>query len=132
MQEQGQHHMSNLPVQKSQTSQGANTDSFFNNYYKTTLPVNSQKYDAVLTFFLKKTEGNRVAAEALTASLMVIAQSRGVDPMGIVEEFKKFNDDESFKSALIALLNSGRRSTSKLGYAITPESSPYIVRNIGR
>ena len=124
--------MSNLPIQSSQNRDGANTDSFFNSYYKTTLPVNGQKYDAVVTFFLKKTEGNKVAAEALTASLMTIAQSRGIDPMSVLEEFKKFNDDESFKAALIALLNSGRRSTSKLGYAITPESSPYVVRNIGR
>lgn len=124
--------MSNLPKQAAQNSQGSNANSFFDGYYTTTLPVNGQKYDAVLTFFLRKTEGNKVAAEALTASLMVIAQNRGIDPMSVIEEFKKFNDDESFRAALISLMNSNRRSTSKLGYAITPESNPYVVRNVGR
>lgn len=124
--------MSNLPKQAAQTSQGSNASSFFEGYYTTTLPVNGQKYDAVLTFFLKKTEGNKIAAEALTASLMVIAQNRGIDPMGVIEEFKKFNDNESFRAALISLLNSNRRTTSKLGYSITPESNPYVTRNIGK
>lgn len=124
--------MSNLPTQPGQTSQGANTGSYFDGYYTTNLPVNGQKYDAVLTFFLKKTEGNRTAAEALTASLMVIAQGRGIDPMSVIEEFKKFNDNESFRAALIALMNSTRRSTSKLGYATVPESNPYVTRNVGK
>lgn len=120
--------MSNLPKQLDDNSTGA----YFSGYYQTTLPVSGQQHDAVLTFFLKKTSGNRVAAEALTASIMTIAQNRGINPIGFIEEFKRYNDNDSFKAALLALLNSDRRSTSKLGYAIAPESNPNIVRNIGK
>lgn len=120
--------MSNLP----KTINDNNTGAFFSGYYQTNLPVNGQQYDAVLTFFLKKTTGNRVAAEALTASIITIAQNRGIDPLSLVDEFKRYNDNESFKASLVALLNSDRRSTSKLGYTVMPESNPNIVRNIGK
>ena len=120
--------MSNLPKR----TEDLNTGAYFSGYYQTTLPVSGQQYDAVLTFFLKKTTGNRVAAEALTASVMTIAQNRGIDPMSFIEEFKRYNDDDSFKAALLALLNSDRRSTSKLGYSVTPEANPYVARNISK
>jgi hypothetical protein len=120
--------MSNLP----KTTNNFNTPAFFNGYYKTNLPVNGQQYDAVLTFFLKRTSGNKVAAEALTASVITIAQNRGINPLSVVDEFKNYKDNDSFKAALLALLNSERRTTSKLGYSVIPEANPYIVRNIGK
>jgi len=120
--------MSNLP----KTTNNSDTDAFFKGYYQTNLPVNGQQYDAVLTFFLKKTSGNRVAAEALTASVLTIAQSRGINPLSFIDEFKRYNENDSFKAALLALLNSDRRPTSKLGYSVTPGANPNVVRNIGR
>jgi hypothetical protein len=120
--------MSNLP----KTKDDYNTNAYFSSYYRTNLPVTGQQYDAVLTFFLKKTSGNRTAAEALTASVMTIAQNQGVDPIGFVEEFKRFNDNDSFKAALLSLLNSDRRPTSKLGYSVLPQANPNIARNIGK
>ena len=122
----------NLPTSSGQVNNISDTNAYFSGYYQTTLPVSGQQYDAVLTFFLKRTKGNRSSAEALTATIMSIAQSRGLDPISLIEEFKRYNDDDSFKAALIALLNSDRRSTSKLGYSVVPSGNPYVVRNIGR
>ena len=122
----------NLPTSPGQVNNISDTNAYFSGYYQTTLPVSGQQYDAVLTFFLKRTKGNRSSAEALTATIMSIAQSRGLDPISLIEEFKRYNDDDSFKAALIALLNSDRRSTSKLGYSVVPSGNPYVVRNIGR
>lgn len=120
--------MSNLPKREDEYS----TSAYFNGYYQTNLPVSGQQYDAVLTFFLKKSNGNRVAAEALTASIMTIAQNQGVDPIGFIEEFKRYNDNDSFKAAILSLLNSDRRPTSKLGYSIMPQANPNVVRNISK
>lgn len=119
--------MSNLP----KTTDPNNTNAYFSGYYKTTLPVSGQQYDAVLTFFLKQTNGNRTAAEALTASVMTIAQNRGLDPISFIEELKQYKDNDAYKAALLALLNSDRRATSKLGYTISPQPNPFIARNIG-
>lgn len=120
--------MSNLP----KITDENNTGAYFNGYYQTNLPVTGQQYDVVLTFFLKQTSGNRGAAEALTASIMTIAQNRGIDPLSFIDELKKYKENDSFKAALLALLNSDRRSTSKLGYSAVPEPNPFIARNIGR
>lgn len=122
----------NLPTNPGQSNNISDTDAYFKGYYQTTLPVSGQQYDAVLTFFLKKTSGNRSAAEALTASIMSIAQSRGIDPISIVDEFKQYQDNDNFKAALLALLNSDRRPTSKLGYSVVPVANPSVVRNISR
>ena len=83
-----------------------------------------------LLFFLRKTKGDKTAAEALASSVMVLALNRGFSPIGLIEDFKKINDNQSFKAALVALLNSDRRPTSKLGYAAIPDPNQYIVRNI--
>lgn len=122
--------MSNLPIGNSKQSSDTSLSAFYDGYYNTSLPISGQEYDVVLTFFLRRTNGNRSAAEALTSSILVLASNRGISPIGIIEDFKKINDDQSFKAALVALLNADRRSTSKLGYAAVPNPNPYIVRNI--
>lgn len=122
--------MSNLPLAGNKTTNDAKVDGFFEGYYDKSVSVSGQEYDAVLTFLLRRTNGDKIAAEALTSSIMVLALNRGLSPIGIIEDFKKINDNQSFKAALVALLNSDRRSTSKLGYAATPEPNQYMVRNI--
>lgn len=124
--------MSSLPKQSSDATTSSQTNAFFDGYYKVTFPINGQQYDAVLTFFLKKTSNNKIAAEALTATLMVLAQKRGIDPISILNEFKNYNNDENFKAVLLSLLNSDRGPTSKLGFAVTPQANSYVIRNIGR
>ena len=122
--------MSNLPIASSnQISNDRAVNSYFEGYYNTTLPVSGQEYDIVLTFFMKRT-GDATAAEALTASVLVLALNRGISPVSVIEEFKRIKDDQHYKAALVALINSDRRTTSKLGYAAEANPNPYVVRNI--
>ena len=123
--------MSNLPLAGRNTNNDATVGSFWSGYYKTDIPVSGAEYDAVLTFFLKRTKGDRTAAEALTSSTMVIALNRGIAPMSIIEDFKRIQDDLAFKAAIVSFLNSDRRPTSKLGYASEPVIDGYVTRNIG-
>lgn len=122
--------MSNLPKAGLVTSNDANVNNYFAGYYSKTVTVTGMEYDAVLTFFLGRTKGDKTAAEALTSSVMVLAQGRGIKPLSIIDEFKKLKDDQSFKAALVSLLNSDRRPTSKLGYAAIPSPDPYVTRNV--
>ena len=119
--------LNNLPTNK--TSRPSEFD-YFNAYYQTQAPIDGAKYDAVFTFFLSRTNNDKDAARSLTASLLEITYSTGVDPMVVLEDFKKFNQNESFRTALIALFNSSRRNTSKLGFAVNPTPHPLAVRNI--
>ena len=107
-----------------------NEYDYFNVFYQTQTPISGAKYDAVYTFFLSRTNDNKDAAKSLTASLLEITYSIGIDPMMVLDDFKKYNKNESFKAALIGLFNSSRRNTSKLGFSSNPTPAPQIVRNI--
>lgn len=121
--------MSNLPIANKPTND-SNVNNFFNNYYNKFTQVSGMEHDAVLTFFLARTKGDKAAAEALSSSVMILAMGKGINPISIIDQFKHINDNQSFKAALVALLNSDRRPTSKLGYAATPNPDPYVTRNI--
>ncbi len=118
---------SNLPYEKTSRP---NEFDYFNAFYQTQVPIDGAKYDAVFTFFLSRTNNNQEAAKSLTSSLLQIAFSTGISPIAVLEDFKKFKSNESFKTALIALFNSTRRNTSKLGFSIDPSPPLQIIRNI--
>ena len=117
----------NLPLQQPTSPSEYN---YFDSYYQIQAPISGPKFDAVYTFFLSRTNNNKEAARSLTASLLEIAYSTGVDPMLILDDFKKYNKNESFKIALIGLFNRSRRNTSKIGFATQPIPTPQVARNI--
>ena len=117
----------NLPTQKTTSPSEYN---YFDSFYQTQAPISGPKYDAVYAFFLSRTDNNKDAARSLTASLLEITYSTGIDPMLILEDFKKYNKNESFKIALIGLFNRSRRNTSKIGFATQPTPTPQVSRNI--
>ena len=119
--------VNNLPTNKTNRPTEFN---YFDQYYQTQVPIDSSKFDAVFTFFLSRTNNNQDAARSLAASLLEITYSTGVDPMIVLEDFKKYNQNESFRTALIGLFNSSRRNTSKLGFSTNPTPHPLVLRNI--
>ena len=117
----------NLPSVKSTRA----TDiDYFDFYYQTQNNIDGARFDAVFSFFLSRTNNNKEAARSLAASLLEITYSTGTDPMLLLEDFKKINQNESFKSALIGLFNSSRRNTSKIGFSRNTSASPLVLRNI--
>jgi len=117
----------NLPQEKT-TSE--TEYSYFDNYYKQQNGIGPSQYDAVYTFFLGRTNNNVQAAESLSAALLKLTYDNKVDPMGLLEDFKKYNNNESFKIALIGLFNSSRMNTSKIGFASAPTTPPLVTRNL--
>lgn len=117
----------NLPqIQSSNQGQ----EQYFDNFYNTQTPITSNQYDAVYTFFLSRTNNNKEAAKSLTTSLLEITHQNSIDPMVVLGDFKKYNQNESFKTALIGLFNSTRRNTSKIGFSAKPVPSQNVMRNI--
>lgn len=118
---------SNLPI----VSQNfASEADYFNNFYQTQSPVSGPQYDAVYTFFLSRTNNNKDAAKSLTSSLLEITYQTGINPMTVLEDFKKYRQNENFKTALIGLFNSNRRNTSKIGFSSPLLPSPQVYRNL--
>lgn len=119
----------NLPITPTDFN---DPNSYLSNYYNLSLSVDAQKYDAVLAFFLRRTKGDKTSAEALTSTIITISQNKGIDPILMIEQFKNIKDETAFQAALIALINTGRRVTSKLGFSNRPLPNPYAERNIGK
>lgn len=91
---------------------------------------NGVEYDLVYAFFLSRTKNNKDVAKNLTASLFEVCKNLQLDPVSVITEFKKYQQDANFKAVLVALFNEGRQNTSKLGFNRGRENSPLVVRNI--
>lgn len=117
----------NLPQAQSSNQ---DQENYFNNFYSTRTPITGNQYDAVYTFFLTRTNNNKEAAKSLTTSLLEITYQNSIDPMVVLGDFKKYNQNESFKTALIGLFNGSRRNTSKIGFSSKTVPSQNVMRNI--
>ena len=117
----------NLPENQQTT---ISQTSYFDNFYNSQHPVSGQQYDAVYTFFLSRTSNNKEAAKSLTAGLLSATYENGIDPMVLLDDFKKYTNNDNFKTALISLFNRTRRNTSKIGFTTNTAAAPKVSRNI--
>jgi hypothetical protein len=117
----------NLPQPQSNS---LDQEQYFTQYYNTQSPVSGDQYDAVYVFFLRRTNNNQEAAKSLTSSLLEVTYQNNIDPMLVLDDFKKYTQNESFRTALMSLFNGTRRNTSKIGFATDLTPSRNVVRNI--
>lgn len=122
--------MPNLPLANNNKSNDTKVADYVKGFYDKSFPVSGDEYDAVRAFFLNRTNNDKTAAEALTASILTIAYNRNIRPLAIIDEFKNYTSNDTFTAALMGLINSERRNTSRLGFAATPHQDQYVVRNI--
>ena len=117
--------MANLPSTKTTTS----TDVF--NSYNTNESVTATtgEYDAVMGFFLQKTEGNSTIASSLTDTVIQIATNLGDSPMIIIDELAEYGLTD-IQQSIISLLNQTRNDTSMLGFNKSQAPNNLVARNI--
>jgi hypothetical protein len=104
------------------------TQTFFNNYYLPALTVSQDVDDATLGFFQTVT-GSVESAKALASAVILTSISQKVDPMEILDKFKKMSNGE-LNSYLTMFLNLSRVGTSYLGITNAPKVNKYIERMI--
>lgn len=104
------------------------TKAFFNNYFEEDTTVSQFTNDAVIGFFEQWT-GNKDSAKTLSSAILRTAQAQGIDPMTLIEEFKKLQGYE-LNAYLTLILNLNRVGTSLLGISNNPQQSQYIIRSI--
>lgn len=90
---------------------------------------NAQLYDELYAFFRDKTSSDS-AAQALSQSLITLTTNNNLNPLDIFKEFNKAATNSELKILLIALFNSLRPSTSKIGYQLDITQNLWIQRNI--
>lgn len=113
----------NLPA----SNTNATTD-YFNNFFKTGLTTTQNIDDAVIGYFQSIT-GSKESGTTLASSVIYTALSQGIDPMQLIDEFKKLDKNE-LNAYLTMFLNINRAGTSLLGISNSPTTNKYVARAI--
>lgn len=105
-----------------------NTNQFFNNFFNFPVEVTSNMDAAIVAFFETITD-NKESARALASAVIYTAIKQGLNPMSVLDEFKKLpQGDLNTYTALF--LNSERVGTSFLGLKNRPVQNKYVTRAI--
>jgi hypothetical protein len=115
----------NLPFNNINTN---STTAYFNNFFKPNFTVSQNVDDAIVGYFQTMT-GNKESGAALAASVIYTAQTQDIDPILLLDEFRKLNKNE-LNAYLTMFLNLNRVSTSLLGLSNSPQLNKYIARSI--
>jgi hypothetical protein len=110
-------------------STGTNdTTRYFNNFFTPSFTVSSNVNDAILSYFEEQT-GSIDSARLLAQAVIDTAQAQREDPMTVLSQFQKLENNEL--SPFLALyLNTSRVPTSFLGIQNAPRTSEYVTRTI--
>lgn len=104
------------------------TTDFFNNFFIQQGSTSSNVNDTIIAYFQTVT-GNRDSGIALAASVLTTAYNQGLNPMELIDEFRKLNLGE-LNLYLTMFLNLNRVGTSLLGLSNSPQTSKYITRAV--
>ena len=105
-----------------------NTTDYFNNFFVQGSNVSENTNDAFISYFQTLT-GDKTAGINLAGAVLYTAQSQGINPMELLDEFRKLAPGE-LNAYLTMFLNINRANTSLLGISNLPQTSKYITRAI--
>ena len=86
----------NLPPNNNVNS----TTEYFNNYFSDRFTTSPNINDAVIGYFQSVT-GDADSGKALAATVIYTALSQGLEPMSLVDEFKKLKAQRFFSDATL-------------------------------
>jgi hypothetical protein len=109
-------------------SSGNATTDYFDRFFVRTPGTSSNKND-MLVAFLQEWTGSYEAGNILAGVVLYTAETQGIDPAILIDEFQKL-DKKQLNSYLTLFLNLNRVGTSLLGISNTPQTSKYISRAI--
>jgi hypothetical protein len=105
------------------------TQQYFNNIFLRPSTVTNNQDAAIIGFFEKQTNGNKLAAQSLASAVIYTALAQNTDPMNILSQFANLPDGQ-LNPYLTMFLNLNRVGTSFLGINNQPITNKYIKRAI--
>lgn len=104
------------------------TTEYFDNFYRSELTTSGNVDDAIIGYFQSVT-GDKETGKTLAATVLYTALSQNIEPMALIEEFRKMGPQE-LNSYLTMFLNLNRSNSSFLGLNNSPEINKYVKRTI--
>lgn len=105
-----------------------NADSYFNNFFNFPIEFTSN-VDAAIVAFFETIADNKQSARALASAVLYTALKQGINPMSVLDEFKKLPPGD-LNTYTALFLNSERAGTSFLGLKNRPVQNKYVTRAI--
>jgi hypothetical protein len=106
-----------------------NLRKLFNGTYYQDVPVDQGTFDVIYGYFYDRT-GLKEAADSLTQSVLIIGFNNKVNPLDILKEFEKAATVSDLKKIMIAIFNTSKYPTSKIGYNKGQHINKWVSRNI--
>jgi hypothetical protein len=104
-----------------------NPNKFFNNFFAKDFSIGSA--NDIITAYFEEYTGDAKSGQALAGAVIYTAQSQNLDPLAVMDEFKKLSRGE-LNNYLAAFLNFNRVPTSQIGIKTKSTTSPLIQRTI--
>lgn len=104
------------------------TTNYFNNFFVPENTVSAAVNDSIVSFFEVQT-GDKTAAIALAQAVINTALQQMLDPLKVLDDFKKLGQGE-LDAYLAMYLNLSRVNTSLLGIKNYPKANKYVARTI--
>jgi hypothetical protein len=114
----------NLPINNVEE-----TLEYFGTYYDANISVPQNVVDALYAFFISRTE-NEDTALALVHTVVVTAVATKINPMVVLDQFRKTGNSYQLDLLLATFLNKTRSNTSMLGVKNVPQANNQITRTI--
>jgi len=104
------------------------TTNYFETFFDPTMGTSPNVNDAFIGYFQSVT-GNAETGVALAGSVLYSALNQGIEPMSLLDEFRKLPPKE-LNNYLTMLLNLNRIGTSLLGISNAPQTNRYVARAV--
>lgn len=111
------------------STEAQNLKDFFNGAFYQSVPVDQNLYDLVYGYFFSITN-SKESADVLTQTLLTVSYNSKINALDIIDEFKKSSNDSELKKLMIAVFNTNKDSTNKLGYSSGTTTNKWVARNI--
>ena len=105
-----------------------NSTTLFDSFFTQTTGTSEDINDSVIGYFQSVT-GDKDSGITLAAAVLFTAQQQGIQPMTLIDEFRRLKPGE-LNAYLTMFLNINRVGTSLLGLSNQPQTSKYVTRAV--
>lgn len=105
------------------------TTNYFENFFNNATKGTSSNVNEAIIGYFQSVTGSVESGTTLAGSVLYVALDQGLDPMTLIDDFRKMGPQE-LNAYLTMVLNLNRVGSSLLGLSNSPQLNAYIQRAV--
>jgi hypothetical protein len=105
------------------------TTNYFENFFNNATRGTSSNVNEAIIGYFQSVTGSAESGATLAGSVLYVALDQGLDPMTLIDDFRKLGPQE-LNAYLTMILNLNRVGSSLLGLSNSPQLNAYIQRAV--